>query len=109
MVNSHAKTKLEDPVYLLYRSYIRKFRNWCILSAIALAAACFLGVPHMQWTYTYNGPERLNVESYHKTSAWYVSVTGWKQVRNGQYGPEGCPTILFIPILECFGTQSPSE
>lgn len=109
MLHSSSNSAFEDPVRLMYRSYLRWIRNKLILVAIILVAAWFAGIPHIQWTYTYVGEPRSNVTARAKVSAWYFGVTGWKQIRSGQYGQEGCPFILFVPFRECFGTQTENE
>lgn len=93
----------DDPVRVAYRRYRRAFINLAVVLMLLAAGLCLRGVPHLQTTYEYYGPERSGgVPASQKVSAWYVSVTGFKKVRSGQYGHDGCPALIFVPLEDCF-------
>ncbi|WP_153558158.1 hypothetical protein [Roseimaritima sediminicola] len=91
-----------DPMSRAYRAYKRKFQRWLLIAVVLLVVVSIKGVPHMQTTYSYNGARSHGwMPADRKLDAWYISVTGWKHVHSGQYGNDGCPFVLFIPLSEC--------
>lgn len=97
----------KDPAARAYRGWRRAIRNYCVVLVAMLLVAWFVGVPHVQGDYrTYSPrtycPRKGLPGAKDKSDAWYLSVTGWKHVRAGQYGHvEGCPGIMFIPLQDC--------
>ena len=91
----------------LIRAYRRLLHRLMILSVVLLVLVVLslvVGLPHLQSSYTYLGPRPTNgiVNSRQKINAWYLGPIGWQHVRSGQYGHDGCPYILFIPLWDCF-------
>jgi len=103
------ETDETDPIARSYRLYFYKL---CIYGLVLLVLATLVyvvGVPHLQFgDYSYSGHVGLDefLPASRKHNAWYFSVTGWQQVRSGQYGHEGCPYILFIPVADCINLSS---
>ena len=95
----------QDPVERALRRYVTRA---CSLGAVAIVlfvSAAIVGVPHIQLgEFRYNGEKEVSgwVRGENKMEAWYVSVTGWQQVEREEYGQEGCPLLLFIPLRECW-------
>ena len=89
-----------------YRRLFGAVRNYVLLALILLGLAYFVGVPHLQTTYTFIGSRPVNgiPLAEQKIEAWYVgpSRDGFHLVQAGQYGHEGCPYILFIPFEDCY-------
>ncbi len=103
------QTDETDPIARSYRLYFNKMCIYGLVLLVLLMLAGVAGVPHVQLgEYSYLGPRGRNdfVPASRKYNAWYFSVTGWKHVRSGQYGHEGCPYILFIPIAHCIDLSS---
>ena len=93
-----------DPIGRAYRRYCHLLRVLCTVILVLAVIACFVGIPHLQcWTYTYTGEKPANgiPAARQKRDAWYWSITGWKYVKSRQYGQQGCPYILFIPVEDC--------
>lgn len=91
-----------DPVKRAYRRYWLAVRNICFVVCSVLGFVWLAGVPHIQTTYAYPAHYRGTIPTAtQKTSAWYISVTGWKHVKSGEYGQSGCPFIRFIPLEDC--------
>ena len=86
-----------------YRNYLQVARNWCVVLLSVMLFAIVIGVPHVQTTYTYVGerPRGGSPTAQQKISAWYFSVTGWQFVEAGQFGQQGCPPLLFVPLSDC--------
>jgi hypothetical protein len=109
MLHQNPRRRFEDPIWLLYRSYLKKLQRGLLLLFLVLLAIWYAGLPHIQaGDYQYVGPPGGNASASQKTSAWYLSLTGWKQIRSGQFGQDGCPVILFVPIDECLFRDSRS-
>jgi hypothetical protein len=94
---------MSDPVRRAYARYFRRLIIWGGLLLVAVGLMAVLGVPHLQSSYSYTGrrPADGVVRSWQKRDAWYLGPVGWRQVRSGQYGHDGCPFILFIPVHDC--------
>ena len=94
-----------NPIGRSYRHYWLFLKKCGVILLSLLVLAVIVGVPHFQLaTYRYYGPDSRNamVSSSRKVSAWYLSVTGWKEIRTGQYGQDGCPFVMFVPLGDCF-------
>ena len=102
------ETDETDPIGRSYRLYFHKLCIYGSVLLVLLALVYVVGVPHLQTTYHYTGPKPTNgmPTTRQKVDAWYFSVTGWQHVRSGQYGHEGCPYILFIPVCDCIDLSS---
>lgn len=99
--------KYDDPLGRAYRRYLLLAKNLSAVCVALLLAAWLAGVPHLQTTYRFVGPmpkDRIP-RTDRKIDAWYISVTGWQHVRSGQYGQDGCPYIMFIPLGDCLGVD----
>ena len=96
-----------------YRRFVAAVRNYVLLVLVLLAVAYFVGIPHLQTTYTYVGPRPDDgiTRACQKTEAWYVgpSRNGFHLVEAGQYGHVGCPFILFIPFEDCYSLPWASD
>jgi len=71
----------------------RMLRNGLLAVLLTALFLRFVGVPHVQVTYTYAGPDTHRV----KLNARYLGPTGWRWVNAGEFGP-GCPFLIFIPL-----------
>lgn len=92
------------PLGRSYRHYWLLLKKCGVVLLSLLLLAVVVGVPHCQLsTYRYTGSDSRGamVSSRRKVSAWYLSVTGWKEIRSGQYGQDGCPFVMFVPLGEC--------
>ena len=96
-----------DPIRRSYRHYFRLLGICGVVLLLLAAVVLVAGVPHIQTSYSYRGPVPDNgvPTAHQKTAAWYLSVTGWHYVHNGQYGHNGLPIVLFIPLNDCIGTS----
>lgn len=98
----HSKTGDYGPLSRAYRRYARKLKCMALIAAVLLLVVAVKGVPHVQTTYSYYGPKDTGwTPAHRRVSAWYISVTGRKHIRSGQYGNDGCPVILFVPLRDC--------
>ncbi|QDU80737.1 hypothetical protein Pla110_24700 [Polystyrenella longa] len=98
--------KQDNDLDLVVGTFRRYFQKMCVLGVVALLlliASIVVGLPHIQTTYTYSGPKPKGSAptTEQKLDAWYFSLTGWQHVESGQYGNQGCPPILFIPLWDC--------
>lgn len=92
-----------DPIRRSYRQYLTKLKAAGLLIVMLAVCVLLFGVPHVQTTYTLHQsrvPGRMPTAA-EKRDAWYWSVTGKRRVFSGQYGNEGCPWLLFIPLWDC--------
>lgn len=92
-----------DPIGRAYRRYLHRALVAGLVATVLAILVCVVGVPYIQTSYSYRGPIPADgvVKARQKVDAWYWGVFGWRQVRCGQYGHEGCPYILFIPLGDC--------
>ena len=93
-----------DPIGRSYRRYFHRVKVLGVILLVLIVVVYVVGLPALQITYRFRGPRPSNgvVQARQKVDAWYFSVSGWHHVRSGQYGYEGCPWIVFIPIEDCF-------
>jgi len=101
------ETDETDPIGRSYRLYFRKLCIYGLVLLVLATLVCVVGVPHFQLTtYTYYGHRRPDgiTPAAQKIDAWYLSITGWKHIRSGQYGHHGCPFVLFVPLRDCWPT-----
>lgn len=97
----------DDPVSNAMRQYRWTLYRWGAVIVVVGVLIIWKGIPHIQTTYTYYGAKRSGwVPATDKASAWYISVTGWKQVHRWDYGDKGCPFVLFIPLGDCIDLPS---
>lgn len=71
----------------------RMLRNGLLAVLLMALFLRFVGVPHVQVTYTHTGSATHRV----KLNARYLGPTGWRWVSAGEFGP-GCPFLIFIPL-----------
>ncbi len=93
-----------DPIARSYRLYFHRLCIFGLVLLIVTTLVCMVGVPHFQLgEYSYSGQIALDEfpPASRKHNAWYLSVTGWQHIQSGQYGHEGCPFILFVPVGDC--------
>jgi len=102
------QTDETDPIARSYRLYFHKLCIYGLMLLVLVTLVCVVGIPHFQTSYRFMGPAPRNgipiVQQ--KVDAWYLGVTGWQHVRSGQYGHEGCPYILFVPVGDCVDLSS---
>jgi hypothetical protein len=93
-----------DPVARAYRQLWLKVKALLAILLLLLVAVLVVGVPHLQGTFYSPGLRRQNgyIDARHKSSAWYVSVTGWRKIDASYTNYEGLPVVLFVPVGECF-------
>lgn len=98
-----------DPVQRAYHRYLRKAVIYGFTLSFMAICLWVVGLPHLQTSHRYVGAPQPNgvATAQQKIDAWYLGVTGWRHVCRGQYGDDGCPWILFIPVEECFSSREP--
>jgi len=75
----------------VWRSWLRKARNWLLAALVFIAITDLFGLPHLRWEYVYYGSD----SSRQYVRATYLGMTGVRHVEAGQYG-QGCPLVLFL-------------
>jgi len=75
----------------VWRSWLRKARNWLLVAIVLVAITDLFGLPHLRWQYVYHGSD--SARQY--VRATYLGMTGVRHVEAGQYG-RGCPLVLFL-------------
>lgn len=97
-----------DPISRSYRRYLLLLKKLVVIFVAFALLALMVGMPHFQVAeYRYYGPRKASqafLPAQRKVEAWYLSVTGWKEIKSGQYGQNGCPFLLFVPVRDCFGS-----
>ena len=93
-----------DAIARAYRRLLHRLMVWGVIALVLLVVSIVVGVPHLQTSYSYRGttPSDGIVKAWQKIDAWYVGPFGFKQVRSGKYGNEGCPYVLLGPLFDCF-------
>jgi hypothetical protein len=96
-----------DPVERAYTRYFRRLLTYAVMLAVGVGIMCIVGVPHLQWTYTYTGerPSHGWVHGRQKLDAWYFGPSGWQHVESGEYGQVGCPAVVLIPVQDCWSAN----
>jgi len=94
-----------DPVGRSLRRYWHRLKVYSVIVLGVALLVYVIGLPHIQTTYRFRG--RGVATARQKIDAWYWSVTGFQHVRSGQYGHDGCPFVLFIPLEDCLGEKYP--
>jgi hypothetical protein len=91
-----------DPGRRFYKKLLLRSKAWCLVLAIVTAAIAVVGLPFVQGDYTFRGPRSSNgfVQAEQKLSAWYLGVTGWREVHAVQRQDHRLPFVLFIPVGE---------
>ncbi len=99
---------LPDPIQQYFRQVRRWIRNLMIVALAFVAISLVKGVPHFQLgNYTYHRMSPYRTPSANeKLTGWYLSVTGWRKVGRGQYGP--LKWVIFIPIRDCMSESNPN-
>jgi len=88
------RSELEDGLADFERRRFRKrIRRLALLLLVLGGFVEIAGVPYLRASYEYRGSGHY--KQIHR--ATYVSVTGARSVRAGQYA-EGCPIVLLIPL-----------
>ncbi|MEP3480562.1 MAG: hypothetical protein ABJZ55_15035 [Fuerstiella sp.] len=99
-----ANTGIPSPNSIYFRFIGRRLRTLIAVTAGFFLMGVTVGVPHVQWTYSYSPTIRGTPSADEKQAAWYLSVTGWQYVSRAKYGP--LTFIQFIPLSECFGSDN---
>lgn len=88
------------------RRFIKKLRlqitNGLFVLTMVAAAVAVVGLPYVQWDYTYVGPRPRGgvVPADRKITARYFGVTGWRQVEAIDREDGRLPAVLFVPVSE---------
>lgn len=96
-----------DPARRGYGRVLRRARNGLVVLACCSLFALVVGVPGLQWSYRFHGPDRSVVATERKTAATYITPVGLKRVSSQQLGGRGCPVVAFIPLKHFFGNRAP--
>jgi len=104
MYRGFGKRDETNPLVRAYRHLFHRLVVLAVIGVVLFVLALAVGVPHAQTTYSYRGPTPSGgiVKSRQKIAANYLGPFGWQRARSGQYGNDGCPFILFIPLFDCF-------
>lgn len=97
---THSDITVYGPLRRYYERLLRRVRNVTVVLLGILMLCTFVGVPHIQYEYTYaRHGFRHSPNASEKLTAWYLSITGWKLVHRGDYGP--LKIIIFVPWKDC--------
>lgn len=93
-----------DPGRRFYKRQLLRAKAVGLILVIVVAAIALVGFPAVQGDYTFHGTRSPGgwVPADQKISAWYLGVTGWRQVYAIERHDHRLPAILLVPIGEVF-------